>query len=67
LTRSTHDAGRVAGIVYGVSTIGNVFGTLLTTFTLIPTIGSREITYYFALTLALCAGALFLTPVRRTT
>ena len=67
LTRSTHDAGRVAGIVYGVSTIGNVFGTLLTTFVLIPTIGSREITYYFALTLALCAGVLFLTPVKRTT
>lgn len=66
LTRSTHDAGRVAGIVYGVSTIGNVFGTLLTTFALIPTIGSREITYWFALTLAVCAAILFLTPVKRT-
>lgn len=65
LTRSADQAGRVAGLVYGVSTIGNVVGTLLTTFTLIPTIGSRAITYYFALVLALCAGVLFLNPVKR--
>jgi hypothetical protein len=65
LTRSADEAGRVAGLVYGVSTIGNVVGTLLTTFTLIPTIGSRAITYYFALVLALCAGVLFLNPVKR--
>jgi hypothetical protein len=65
LTRAADDAGRVAGLVYGVSTIGNVVGTLLTTFTLIPTIGSRAITYYFALVLALCAGVLFLNPVNR--
>jgi len=60
LTHSAEQAGRVAGLVYGVSTIGNVFGTLLTTFTLIPTIGSRAITYIFAITLAACAGLLFL-------
>jgi len=65
LTRSADQAGRVAGLVYGVSTIGNVVGTLLTTFMLIPTIGSRAITYYFALVLALCAGVLFLNPVKR--
>ena len=65
LTRSADEAGRVAGMVYGVSTIGNVVGTLLTTFTLIPAIGSRAITYYFALVLALCAGVLFLNPVKR--
>lgn len=60
LTRSAAEAGRVAGLVYGVSTIGNVVGTLFTTFTLIPTIGSRHITYWFAATLAVCAGILFL-------
>jgi len=65
LTRAADQAGRVAGMVYGVSTIGNVVGTLLTTFALIPTIGSRAITYYFALVLALCAGVLFLNPVKR--
>ena len=56
---------RVAGLVYGVSTIGNVFGTLLTTFTLIPAFGSRAITYIFALVLAACAGLLFLSAVKR--
>jgi predicted membrane-bound spermidine synthase len=66
LTRAADEAGRVAGLVYGVSTIGNVVGTLLTTFALIPTIGSRAITYYFALVLALCAIVLFLNPVKRT-
>jgi hypothetical protein len=65
LTRSADEAGRVAGLVYGVSTIGNVFGTLLTTFTLIPSFGSRNITYIFALTLAACAVLLFLPAARR--
>jgi len=64
LTRSADEAGRVAGLVYGVSTIGNVIGTLFTTFTLIPTIGSRSITYVFALTLACCAGILLM-PFRK--
>src|ERR1700759_1077754 len=67
LTRSAGDAGRVAGLVYGVSTIGNVVGTLLTTFILIPSIGSRNITYIFAITLAACAALLFMTPARRST
>jgi hypothetical protein len=66
LTRSADEAGRVAGLVYGVSTIGNVFGTLLTTFTLIPTFGSRAITYIFALTLATCAALLFLSAAKRS-
>jgi hypothetical protein len=67
LTHSTEQAGRVAGFVYGVSTIGNVFGTLLTTFTLIPTIGSRAITYCYAITLAICAGILLVPMGRKST
>jgi len=67
LIRSTSETGRVAGLVYGISTIGNVFGTLFTTFTLIPTIGSRSITYLFAGILALCAASLFLNLNVRTT
>jgi MFS family permease len=59
LTRSTAESGRVAGLVYGISTIGNVFGTLFTTFVLIPAIGSRSITYLFSGILALCSGSLF--------
>ena len=65
LTRSAEDAGRVAGLVYGVSTIGNVVGTLFTTFTLIPAVGSRAITYIFAVILAGCAGVLFLPSSKR--
>ncbi len=66
LTRSADEAGRIAGLVYGVSTVGNVIGTLLTTFALIPTIGSRAITYYFAVALAGCAGILLLPTARKT-
>lgn len=62
LIRSTNETGRVAGLVYGISTLGNVFGTLFTTFVLIPTIGSRSITYLFAGILALCATSLFAYP-----
>jgi hypothetical protein len=60
LTRSAEESGGIAGLVYGISTIGNVFGTLITTFVLIPTIGSRSITYLYAVALAVCAGILFL-------
>ncbi len=66
LIRSTSETGRVAGLVYGISTIGNVFGTLFTTFALIPTIGSRSITYLFAGILALCSASLFLMAHVRT-
>ena len=60
LTRSAEESGGVAGLVYGISTIGNVVGTLVTTFTLIPTIGSRSITYLYAVALAVCAAILLL-------
>lgn len=59
LIRSTAESGKVAGLVYGISTIGNVVGVLMTTFVLIPAIGSREITYMFAAMLAGCAIVLF--------
>jgi len=65
LVRSTDEVGRVAGLVYGISTFGNVVGVLFTTFTLIPEMGSRAITYVFAAVLAVCAVSLFL--VRRRT
>ncbi len=60
LLRSTHHTGRIAGLVYGVSTIGNIFGTLFTTFTLIPTIGSRAITYLYAVVLTISALSMLL-------
>jgi predicted membrane-bound spermidine synthase len=64
LVRSTEEVGRVAGLVYGISTFGNVLGVLFTTFYLIPMMGSRSITYLFAGVLAACAVSLFL--VRKT-
>lgn len=42
-------AGRIAGAVYGLSTLGSVIGTLGTTFVLIPTIGTQAITWLLAL------------------
>ena len=62
MIRSTHESGRVAGIVYGISTIGNVLGVLLTTFWLIPTIGVRTITLVYAALLAICALSLLMLP-----
>lgn len=59
LVRTTEEVGRVAGLVYGVSTFGNVLGVLFTTFYLIPVMGSRAITYLFAGVLAACAVSLF--------
>jgi hypothetical protein len=62
LITSMQEAGRTAGMVYGISTLGSIFGTLFTTFVLIPSIGSRAITYLAAAILAACATSLFLTP-----
>jgi hypothetical protein len=46
--------GRFVSYVYGVSTIGNVLGTLVTTFTLVPSFGSRTLTMVFAAVTILC-------------
>ena len=62
LLRSMQQSGRIAGLVYGVATIGNIFGTLFTTFWLIPTIGSRAITYVDAGVLAVSAIVMWLLP-----
>jgi predicted membrane-bound spermidine synthase len=63
IVRSTDEVGRVAGLVYGISTFGNVFGILFTTFYLIPEMGSRSITYLFGV--VLLASAAMLYAVRR--
>jgi hypothetical protein len=64
LNRSVGETGRVAGLVYGISTVGSVFGTLFTTFALIPAIGSRAITYCYAVVLAVSALSLFVAGMR---
>jgi MFS family permease len=53
-------AGRVTGWVYGISTAGNIIGTLATTFALIPTMGTRAITSMLAVTVGICGLALIM-------
>ena len=45
MLQSPETSGTVSGTVYGISTAGSIVGTLGTTFFLIPTIGTRAITY----------------------
>ncbi len=53
-------SGRVTGLVYGISTIGNIIGTLGTTFVLIPSVGIRHMTLLFAGVIASCGVSLIL-------
>ena len=52
--------GRIVSYVYGVSTIGNVLGTLVTTFMLVPSFGSRTLTMIFAGVTILCGLVMML-------
>lgn len=52
--------GKTAGLVYSISTLGNVAGTLATTFYLIPSFGVRAITTAFGVGLAILAALLYL-------
>lgn len=57
--RATSRSGTVAGRIYGISTLGSIFGTLFTTFYLIPAMGSRHITYMLS-AIGVAAGLTFL-------
>ena len=50
-------AGRVAGRLYAISTIGSLLGTLLAALVLIPLVGSQRTFLIFALAIALVAVA----------
>lgn len=52
-------AGRATGRIYGISTMGNIFGTIFTTFFLIPLLGTRLITYILSMLNFLCAFSFF--------
>ena len=43
-----HDAGKVSGGLFAISSFGNIVGIIVTTFVLIPNIGTRAITLTFA-------------------
>jgi spermidine synthase len=55
ILRSTHISGTVSGRIYGISTLGSIIGTLVTTFYLIPFIGTRIITYVLFLCTLSCS------------
>ena len=57
-------AGTVAGRLYGLSTAGSLFGTLISALLLIPLVGTRRTFLVFALAIALVAVA-GLRPARR--
>jgi hypothetical protein len=63
LLTSVTVGGRLVGFVYGVSTVGNVLGTLVTTFVLVPSFGSRALTMAFA-AVTIVAGAAMITADR---
>ena len=48
--------GRISGTIFAVSTMGNIFGTLVTSFYLIPNYGTRNLTQSLALLLLLAIG-----------
>jgi hypothetical protein len=55
LLRDPADAGKVSGGLFAVSSLGNIVGIIVTTFALIPTLGTRAITLGFATFLVLSA------------
>src|SRR6185369_6796137 len=64
LLQSAQRSGRVSGTVYGISTLGSIIGTLGTTFLLIPTIGTRAITFTLGAA-GVLSGLLLMTLHRR--
>ncbi|WP_421723837.1 fused MFS/spermidine synthase [Bauldia sp.] len=55
LLREPRDAGKISGGLFALSSFGNILGIIVTTFVFIPTMGTRDITYYFA-TFLLASG-----------
>lgn len=55
LLRNHLNSGSLSGRIYGISTFGSIFGTLGTTFILVPNFGSKTITFVFAVSIFICA------------
>lgn len=60
LLADPHRGGRVAGMVYSITTVGNIVGTLGTALFVMRFIGSRQIMFGYAGLIVLCGAALIL-------
>jgi MFS family permease len=60
----TRHSGRISGRIYGISTLGSIFGTLFTTFYLVPNLGTRSITYLLAAIAFLCGASFIVAGLR---
>ena len=58
-------AGRVAGLSYAISTLGNIFGTLFVTFALIPRFPVSQVTEWLALVAASGSILLYFLSIKR--
>lgn len=58
LLADAQHGGRTAGLVYSITTVGNIVGTLGTSFVLMPMMGSKDITLVFGALVALCGAGL---------
>ena len=66
LVKNVRDAGRTAGKVSSLSTVGSILGSFLPVLVLIPTFGTRTTLYIFSLTLLVFSTiGLFMTLRRR--
>ncbi|MCB1502422.1 MAG: fused MFS/spermidine synthase [Bauldia sp.] len=59
LLKLPSDAGKISGGLFAISSLGNILGIIITTFFLIPSVGTRAITAGFA-TFLLASGFLSL-------
>ncbi len=57
LLREPADAGKISGGLFAISSLGNIIGVIVTTFVLIPSIGTRAITLAFAVFLVVSGSA----------
>ncbi|MDZ4791297.1 MAG: fused MFS/spermidine synthase [Hyphomicrobiales bacterium] len=64
VVRRMDNVGQATGLLYAISTLGNVFGILFTTYVLMPSYGSRPLTQFFGL-VAIAVGILFIWLERR--
>lgn len=62
MLRNIKTSGTTAGMIYGVSTLGNIIGTLGTALLIIPSMGSKSATYLLGAVTICCALVLFLSP-----